>query len=224
MTKRLLLPLCACFALATGCNILYKQNIQQGNALEQEDLDQLELGMSKNQVAFLLGTPAIQDPFHNDRWDYISSYARRGGDPVRRLVTLQFESDTLTYMKGVRAGEGEEVLTADGPEAVTPAQPLVGVDVRDARDYQDLEILGEEGAPSWTLQFGSYDARVNANQARSRLAADGIEATIYGQVLGDTGFFVIRSGNYATREEALQALADIEARTGRRPFLVTPGS
>ena len=158
MTKRLLPLLCVGFALATGCNIIYKQNIQQGNALEQEDLDQLELGMSKNQVAFLLGTPAIQDPFHANRWDYISSFARRGGDPVRRLVTLKFENDTLTYMRGVREGEGEEVLTADGARDVTPAQPRVGVDLREARDYEDLEIL-DDGADSWTLQYGAYSER-----------------------------------------------------------------
>ena len=93
MRIRLLTALCASVLLLTGCNIIYKQNIQQGNALEQEDLDQLEIGMSKNQVAFLLGTPAIQDPFNQSRWDYLSSFSRRGGDPVRRLVTLKFEDD-----------------------------------------------------------------------------------------------------------------------------------
>lgn len=223
MTKRLLPLLCVSFLLTTGCNIIYKQNIQQGNALEQEDLDQLELGMSKNQVAFLLGTPAIQDPFHQDRWDYISSFSRRGGDPVRRLVTLRFEDDSLSYMKGVRAGEGEEVLTAEGAEAITPAAPLVGVDVRDARDYEDLVIL-TDGAPGWTLQFGSYSARADANRALAQLRDAGVEATIYGQVIADTGFFVLRSGEFATREEALAALRDFEASSDLRPFVVTPGS
>lgn len=223
MTKRLLPLLCVSFLLTTGCNIIYKQNIQQGNALEQEDLDQLELGMSKNQVAFLLGTPAIQDPFHQDRWDYISSFSRRGGDPVRRLVTLRFEDDSLSYMKGVRAGEGEEVLTAEGAQAVTTAAPRVGVDVRDARDYEDLVIL-TDGAPGWTLQFGSYSARADANRALAQLRDAGVEATIYGQVIADTGFFVLRSGEFATREEALAALRDFEASSDLRPFVVTPGS
>lgn len=224
MTNRLLPALCLSLLLLTGCNILYKQNIQQGNALEQEDLDQLEIGMSKNQVAFLLGTPALQDPFHQDRWDYLSSFARRGGDPVRRLVTLKFEDDTLTYMRGVNPGEGEEVLTADGPEQITAAAPVTGVNVKDARDYEDLEIL-TEGAPAWTLQFGSFDARVDADQALAQVRADGIDdATLYGQVIGDTGFFVLRSGRYNSRESALRAMREIEERTGRRPFVVTPGS
>ena len=224
MTMRLFLALCASLMLASGCNIIYKQNIQQGNSLEQEDLDQLELGMSKNQVAFLLGTPAINDPFHRDRWDYLSSFARRGGDPVRRLVTLKFDDDTLTSMTGVRQGEGERVLTADGPRAVVPGADVPGVRVEDARDYEDLEILSEDGAPSWALQFGSFTYRSDADRLLAALAEDGIEATIYGQVIGDVGFFIVRSGSYLSREEGLRALQPLTEQTGRRPFLVTPGS
>ncbi len=222
MTRFLLPLLCAGFLL-TGCNIIYKQNIQQGNALEQEDLDQLELGMSKNQVAFLLGTPAIQDPFHQDRWDYLSSFARRGGDPVRRLVTLKFEGDTLVYMRGVKPGETEEVLTGSGGEAITAAVPITGVNVEDAKDYEDLEIL-TEGSADWTLQFGSYSDRREANLALAALREDGIDATIYGQVIADTGFFIIRGGTYGSREDALRAAEALQDRTGRRAFVVTPGS
>lgn len=223
MTRRLLPALCASLLLLTGCNIIYKQNIQQGNALEQEDLDELELGMSKNQVAFLLGTPAIQDPFHQDRWDYLSSFSRRGGDPVRRLVTLKFENDTLTYMRGVKPGESEEVLTADGPEAITAAVPVTGVDVAAARDYEDLEIL-TEGAPGWTLQFGAYSTRAEADAALEALQAAGVDGTLFGQVIDGTGFFVLRAGEYADRGEAVQAARALEASEGLRPFVVTPGS
>ena len=93
MTKLLFIALLATLTLNTGCQIIYKQNVQQGNAHDQDDLDQVELGMSKKQVAYLLGTPAIHDPFHQDRWDYISLLSRRGNVPVRRLVTLTFEND-----------------------------------------------------------------------------------------------------------------------------------
>ena len=55
MTKYLFIALMAVLTLNTGCNLIYKQNVQQGNAHEQEDLDQVELGMSKRQVAYLLG-------------------------------------------------------------------------------------------------------------------------------------------------------------------------
>ena len=91
MTRYLFIALLAVLTLNAGCKLIYKQNVQQGNAHEQDDLDQVELGMSKKQVSYLLGTPAVHDPFHQDRWDYISMLSRRGGEPVRRLVTLTFE-------------------------------------------------------------------------------------------------------------------------------------
>ena len=56
-----------CFALASGC--VYRAAISQGNLIEQEDLDQVEIGMTKSQVRFLLGTAMIDDPFSHDRWD-----------------------------------------------------------------------------------------------------------------------------------------------------------
>jgi outer membrane protein assembly factor BamE len=223
MTKRLIGILCVCLFLTTGCNLMYKMNIQQGNALEQEDLDQLELGMSKNQVAFLMGTPAIQDPFHHNRWDYVSTFARRGGDPVRRVVTLEFENDALTSMTGVGAGEGEVILSAGGPEAVTSPVPGVGVDVTQAKDYQDLEIL-RDGSPTWTLQLGSFSDRQEADAFLAEVEAQGIEATIYGQVIENTGFFVVRSGSYASRDDAARVQNDLESRLGRRSFLVPPGT
>lgn len=223
MSKRLLITLCACLFLGAGCNLIYKQNIQQGNALEQDDLNQLELGMTKNQVSFLLGTPAIHDPFHHDRWDFISTFSRRGGEPVRRLVTLEFEDDRLATMRGVDPNEGQVVLTGDGAEQVTAATALPGVAVEDARDYEDLQLVPED-FDHWTLQVGSFSSRSAANIRLGQLQDKGIEAKIWGQVIGNTGFFVVRSGEFATRAEALVQLERIEGLIGSRVFLVTPGS
>ena len=92
-----LIALLAC----SGCGLIYKQNIQQGNALEDEDLDQLYIGMNKRQVLFVLGSPSIHDPFHLERWDYVQTYSRRGEAMVQRTVTLRFEKDLLVELIGV---------------------------------------------------------------------------------------------------------------------------
>jgi outer membrane protein assembly factor BamE len=85
----------------SSCGLIYKQNIQQGNAIEQDDLDELYIGMNRRQVLFVLGTPSIQDPFHHDRWDYVQTFSRRGGDMVQRTVTLRFEDDLLSDIIGM---------------------------------------------------------------------------------------------------------------------------
>ena len=55
-------------ALAGGC--IYRINIQQGNLLDADLIEQVEVGMTRLQVRFLLGTPLVSNPFDKDRWDY----------------------------------------------------------------------------------------------------------------------------------------------------------
>lgn len=96
---RVLLTLSIVLSIA-GCNIVFKQNIQQGNVLDSEDIEQLEVGMNKRQVLFLLGSPAVENPFHANRWDYVNSFARRGTNPEMRHLTVEFENDRVTRFYG----------------------------------------------------------------------------------------------------------------------------
>jgi outer membrane protein assembly factor BamE len=77
-----------------GCSV-YRIDIRQGNTLETETVDSLRLGMTKQQVVFLLGTPLIQDPFHPNRWDYAYSFQPGGGKMSRQHLSLFFEGDNL---------------------------------------------------------------------------------------------------------------------------------
>jgi outer membrane protein assembly factor BamE len=78
----------------------YRQDIHQGNVVSQEMVDQLRPGMSQRQVAFIMGTPMLVDPFHEDRWDYI--YSNQPGNDVRiqKNVTLIFQGDQLSQLQG----------------------------------------------------------------------------------------------------------------------------
>ena len=86
------------FALAS-CST-YKMDIQQGNALTNEAISQLTKGMSKDEVATLLGTPLLQDNFRQNRWDYIY-YEKKGHSekPVQQGITLIFQNDRLIEVK-----------------------------------------------------------------------------------------------------------------------------
>ncbi len=89
-----LVLLCVSLALSGGC--VYRTNIAQGNLIKQEDLDQAEVGMTRNQIRFLLGTPMIDDPFHKDRWDYVY-YLKIGRKDAsfKRWVSVFFEEDRV---------------------------------------------------------------------------------------------------------------------------------
>ena len=59
---------------------VYRINIQQGNDITQDMVSQLKPGMTKNQVAYVMGTPLIIDTFHPNRWDYIYSFHPGNGE------------------------------------------------------------------------------------------------------------------------------------------------
>jgi outer membrane protein assembly factor BamE len=117
MIKNFRLPIAMTLAILvlSACGLIYKQNIQQGNALEQEDLDELYIGMNKRQVSFVLGSPSIHDPFQQQRWDYVQTFSRRGGELIQRTVTLRFDDDLLAEIIGVDKGINESLSAVDDP-------------------------------------------------------------------------------------------------------------
>jgi outer membrane protein assembly factor BamE len=88
----------ATFVAGSGC--VYRLNIAQGNLIEQKDLEQVELGMTRNQVRYLLGTPMIDDPFHKNRWDYVY-FLKIGRDDAsfKRWVTVVFADDVVSEIR-----------------------------------------------------------------------------------------------------------------------------
>jgi len=81
-------------------NIVYKVDIQQGNVITQEVVDQLKPGMDKKRVRFILGTPLVVSAFNNDRWDYVYSFQEGGRDREQRRLSLFFKDDKLQHMEG----------------------------------------------------------------------------------------------------------------------------
>ena len=51
----------------------YKVPVLQGNIFEEEDIEKLTEGLTKDQVQFIFGTALVKDPFHPNRWDYYYS-------------------------------------------------------------------------------------------------------------------------------------------------------
>ena len=106
--------------LLSGCNVVYKQEIRQGNPLTEEMIAGLKSGMTKRQVRLLLGSPTISDSFHQDRWDYLY-YVGKAGEPqpTPASLTLTFSNDQLVSATGALAPAALPV--GGGSTAATPA-------------------------------------------------------------------------------------------------------
>ena len=70
---------------------VHKIDVQQGNALDAEMVGKVEIGMTQEQVQYILGSPLITDSFHPDRWDYIYLFIPGYGEKERRQLTLIFD-------------------------------------------------------------------------------------------------------------------------------------
>jgi outer membrane protein assembly factor BamE (lipoprotein component of BamABCDE complex) len=149
----LLLPLAA-------CEIVYKLPTRQGNVLEQKDIDKLQLGMTREQVQFIMGTPVATTSFRNDRWDYYRYYKPPRGEPYSRVVSLYFDADKLVRMEGEKAQAGAratpeaEMLKKEQQKAATTEEERAEEEKKSDRiltppDQQDhKDGGGAGGSPS----------------------------------------------------------------------------
>ena len=81
-------------SLTSAC--VYEVDVQQGNKLEPQDIEAIKVGMTRNQVRYLLGTPVVNDLFRDDRWDYIYYFrAGRSKTPERRWLIVWFDGNVV---------------------------------------------------------------------------------------------------------------------------------
>lgn len=98
--------------------LVYRPEIQQGNVVSQEQINELRPGMSRRQVRFVLGTPMLADVFHADQWDYAYTFGI-GSEPTEiRRVTVHFEDDRLARISGDMRPQPPEERTEPVKEIV----------------------------------------------------------------------------------------------------------
>ena len=77
----------------------YKFAIPQGNYLNQQMLDQVREGMSREQVRLAIGSPLLTDIFHPQRWDYVFRFQYPNGDAELRKVTIEVRDNRVASIK-----------------------------------------------------------------------------------------------------------------------------
>ena len=73
----------------------YRVPVTQGNLYDEEDLSKLQIGQTKEQVKFILGTPMIKDAFNSSRWDYISLITVGENKIVEKKLIVLFDDNDL---------------------------------------------------------------------------------------------------------------------------------
>tara|TARA_S200000501_G_scaffold371832_1_gene415689 strand:+ start:2535 stop:3029 length:495 start_codon:yes stop_codon:yes gene_type:complete len=89
---------------------VYRADIQQGNFISKEMVSQLEVGMSPEQIIFILGTPLIEDIFNDKRWDYLFTLKRGDGQFTTSHLEINFKKGVLLNYKVTDLPEEKEYL------------------------------------------------------------------------------------------------------------------
>jgi outer membrane protein assembly factor BamE len=113
--SRMLVLLCVCLGLGACTSAVdntqrawmntifqpYVPDVVQGNFISSEQYSKLKVGMSREQVRQIMGTPLLASYFHANRWDYVFEFKREGQTIGKeRRITLLFEGDKLVKFDG----------------------------------------------------------------------------------------------------------------------------
>ena len=89
-------------SLSACSSWVYRVDIPQGNYLEQKNIDKIQVGMTKEQVKFILGSPVVIDAFDADSWNYVYRFKSGRSEKlnIQKNFTITFEDNKLIAAEG----------------------------------------------------------------------------------------------------------------------------
>jgi outer membrane protein assembly factor BamE len=127
----------------SGCSFLYDTfvyqiDVTQGNYIDDEKIAQLEIGMSQEQVIFVLGSPMLIDQFDSTKWYYIR-YIKPGSEAIQQeQVLLVFSDKILTRIQKDKNIEDNPLVEPNHKKAPNAAAES---------SVNDIEPLTDNAAP-----------------------------------------------------------------------------
>ena len=169
----------ASLLVLAGCSFpgVHKIDIQQGNVVTQNMVDQLRPGMTTRQVRFIMGTPLVADTFHSNRWDYLYSIQVAGGTRKQERISLIFNDNNELqglggdFMPGISRddailGQAATVSSSSdtdephiNPAVETLEEPVAAPLPGSLQEQIQQEVDAIEAAPIPTsrIEEGEYD-------------------------------------------------------------------
>ncbi len=84
-----------------GCQylspIIYEPEIKQGKSLSNEVIAQLVIGMNKDQVIAIMGTPTITNTFNTNEWAYLRT-VKKTHQKIEKYKTVVLKFDKNDHL------------------------------------------------------------------------------------------------------------------------------
>jgi outer membrane protein assembly factor BamE len=114
-------------AILSGCALpelrlprVHKLSVQQGNVITQAMVDKLRPGMTRSQVAYIMGEPVFRNSFNDNRWDYIYTLELPGIFDDDRRISIYFDNEQLAFFTGDYVPTAVQEETAIAEAGNTP--------------------------------------------------------------------------------------------------------
>ncbi len=93
--KKILILIISLIMISCSNASIYRVSITQGTVFKQEDINRLEIGMTKDQVTYVMGQPSFENFFEKNIWNYF--YQIKSGDTIEleRRLKLVFDDENL---------------------------------------------------------------------------------------------------------------------------------
>ena len=88
--------------------------VHNGNMPSQERINQIKTGQSKEEVAYILGSPSLKTGLNENNWIYMSSTTKKvaflnGKEIERDILALTFKDDTLTKIEKFDLSDANDI-------------------------------------------------------------------------------------------------------------------
>ena len=101
--KKLLILIISLIMISCSNASIYRVSITQGTVFKQEEIDRLEIGMTKDQVIYVIGQPSFENFFEKNVWNYF--YQIKTGE-----TTEFFDEEIKNKQREIAAKHGYELL------------------------------------------------------------------------------------------------------------------
>jgi len=121
--KFILISVAVVLVSFSGCSSFspYKMDIRQGNYITPEMRKKVKVGMSRQQVSSILGSPLVSDVFHANRWDYIYRFEEKTKLVEQQRLTVYFEGEFVSRMDDSQPAESKPAENKPAGDAAIPA-------------------------------------------------------------------------------------------------------
>ena len=121
--QKLRIPVLAALLALGACSNLhfpgvYRVDIPQGNFVTSDMIAELKPGMTPDQVRYVLGVPALVDPFSPDTWFYLMTYQPGKGKEVDQQIVVYFKDGIYDHYTGTIVKDLQRQTQADKDKAL----------------------------------------------------------------------------------------------------------